>query len=246
MLGKETCPKTKKTHYQGWIQFENKKRFGGVKKILGTNKIHLETCRGSEHQNDQYCQKDGDFWTLGKFVCQGQRSDIEHVRKEILGGKSRDAVIKDNTKIWCQYRKGLGDLLEIVTKENSQNFRKVEVEYVYGPTGTGKTRYAASHPNSYKIEGDNMQWFDGYNGEKTLIIDEYSNDVKITKLLNICDGYQLRLPIKGGFTYAAWTKVIITSNLYPDELHEMAKRRHRDALKRRITKTIAMCQSGPR
>ena len=98
----------------------------------------------------------------------------------------------------------------------------------------------------YKIEGSEMEWWDGYEGEKTILIDEYDSQVSLPRLLNILDGYQLRLPIKGGFTYARWTKVIITSNIDPREWHPNAKPFHREALMRRLTKVIEMCHSVQR
>ena len=126
----------------------------------------------------------------------------------------------------------------MVAKEKTRKFRQVNVEVIEGETGQGKTRHAYGDEakDIYKIEGDSMQWWDGYEGEKTIVIDEYSNQLPITKLLNILDGYQLRLPIKGGHTYANWTKVYITTNNPWEEWHEHAKPMHRDALKRRITK----------
>ena len=238
-VGKETCPKTKKTHNQGWIQFNNKKRMGGVKKIFGCNKIHLESCRGSPDANDNYCQKENNYQTFGKCLKQGQRSDLEHIQYLIKEKNyTKEQIMETNFSLYCRYKNGIDAYHALCQQKNSKKFRKVAVEYIYGTTGTGKTRYAMEQDDVYKIEGSCLQWFDGYSGEKTLLIDEYNNDEKITKLLNITDGYQLRLPIKGGFTYANWNRVIITSNLCPEQLHENARSVHRDALFRRITKIV--------
>jgi len=233
--GREVCPKTEKVHYQGWIQFVNKKTLGGVKRILGCNKVHLESCRGSEFDNDKYCKKDNDYKTFGKFTCQGSRSDLEAIKKKLDNCKSMYDVANGHFSQYVRYHSGFTKYAGLVAKEKTKGFRKVEVELISGPTGTGKTRTAVESSDDYfKIQGDQLQWFDGYNMEKTLIIDEYSNDVKITKLLSLLDGYQLRLPVKGGFTYANWTKVIITTNL--EDLHLQANAEHLKALHRRITK----------
>ena len=53
-------------------------------------------------------------------------------------------------------------------------------------------------------------------------------------MLNLLDGYRLRLPIKGGFTYAAWTKIFITSNQI-SEPYSMASIEHKAAFDRRIS-----------
>lgn len=235
--GEEICPKTKKKHFQGYIQFKNKKRLGGVKKIFGTKKIHLESCKGSALQNKKYCAKDNKFTELGKFVTQGQRTDLEQIQKELKKDPNIDNIMENHFQTYCRYRNGIKDYAEKCAKDNSKEFRKVEVIYIYGETNAGKTKTAMKDAQ-FKIEGDNLKWWDGYNHEKIILIDEYDNDIKITKLLNLLDGYQLRLPIKGGFTYANWTKVYITSNIHPDNLHQQAKPQHRRALFRRIDKII--------
>ncbi len=240
--GLEICPKTQKQHMQGWVQFYNVKDLKPAQKILGMGKIHMEMCNGSEYKNDDYCKKDGKFKTFGTFVGHGFRTDLEIIKKKIEDGKSLEEIINDNFSIYCRYRNGIEKYIQIVTKKKTKKFRKINVEYIHGGTGTGKTRYAMENC-TYKITGDQLQWWDGYNGEKAICIDEYDNNVPVTKLLNILDGYHLRLPIKGGFTYANWTRVIITSNLAPSKLHSNAKPEHRDALFRRINKIIKMSRS---
>lgn len=238
-IGEEECPTTNKKHYQGWIQFKNPKSLITAKKIIDSKKIHLEICKGNQHQNDTYCKKDNKFKSWGQFVSQGQRTDLETIKKLINEGKQKSDIIDNHFETYCRYRKGILDAIQIEQKKRRAKFREIEVEFVHGNTGTGKTRYAMQHSDVFKIHGSDMQWWDGYDGEKTLVIDEYANDIKITKLLGICDGYQLRLPIKGGHTYANWNKIIITSNLNPSDLHNNAKDMHRQALFRRITKIIS-------
>lgn len=240
--GRETCPKTKKVHIQGWIQFINKKRLNRVKSIFGSNKIHLESCRGSESQNDKYCAKENNFVKLGVYKIQGQRTDLEDVKKTLDKGGSLWKISQDHFSNYIRYTSGFKDYKKMVDQRRTRKFRKVAVEYVHGATGTGKTRTASEENlDAFKITGSSLQWFDGYNMEKTLIIDEYNNDVGITTLLNLLDGYQLRLPVKGSFTYANWNKVVITSNNPPSDLHTNAREAHREALFRRITTIRHLC-----
>lgn len=236
--GIEICPTTKKEHRQGFIQFFNKKRFKGVQSLFEHN-IHIEACKSTPNNNIDYCKKDGNFKEFGKCVFQGARSDLEQISNDIFRNKvKRSDIIQNDFQTYCRYRKGINDALECAEKINRKDFRKVEVLIYAGETGTGKTRKAMEEEDVFKTTGDNLQWFDGYDGENVLIIDEYDNNIPITKLLNLLDGYQLRLPIKGSFTYANWTKVIITTNLDKDEFHRNAKANHKAALLRRISKWI--------
>ena len=63
----------------------------------------------------------------------------------------------------------------------------------------------------------NPEWWDGYDGEEILLIDDFYGQVQVARMLHLLRGYQCRLPIKGGFTYAQWQKVYITSNNPPHE-----------------------------
>lgn len=237
--GEEVCPTSGKKHKQGWIQFFNKKRLRGVQKLFA-HKIHVEQQYGSAYQNDKYCSKDGKVYKFGKFISQGHRTDIENIKKIIDNGANMYEVANTNFNVYLQYGRGLEKYKNMVDKIKRKGFRKLHVEVLYGETDIGKTRLAMESKDAYKIEGA-MKWWDGYEGEKCLIIDEYNNDVPITKLLGILDGYELRLPIKGGFTYANWDKVIITMNLTKEQLHPMAKEVHRRALFRRIHKYTDLC-----
>ncbi len=245
--GEEICPKTKKTHYQGWVQFVNKKRMNGVKKVFGTHKLHIESCKGNEIQNTNYCAKDKKYKFIGKYIVQGQRTNMEEIKKDLDNGATIKNIADSHFSDYIRYHSGFEKYKKLCDKERTRKFRKLNIELVCGPTGTNKTRKAVeNNENAFKIEGLNLKWFDGYNMEKTLIIDEYNNDVPITKMLNLLDGYQLRLEIKGSFTYANWTKVIITTNLRPSEIHAQAKQEHVNALYRRINKITNLYETVPK
>ncbi len=234
--GEERCPKTKKIHYQGWIQMVNQKDFNVVHKLLG-GKLHLERMMGTEVQNEAYCRKQGKFHVRGEFRTQGFRSDLEDIKKMLDSGDSMLSVATEHFSDYIRYYSGFAKYQELILKEKTKAFRKVMVIVHTGKTGTGKTRMAVeSSDDHYMIQGGHLKWWDGYNGEKTLIIDEYSNQISITELLGILDGYQLRLPVKGGFTYANWETVYITTNL--STLHPSARQEHIDALCRRVNTIV--------
>ncbi len=233
--GNEICPETGRAHKQGWLQLKKRTRHSTVCTLMG-GKTALYECRGTEAQNEKYCRKDSDFKSLGEFTTQGQRTDLTRIAGEILSGaKNLRQVAEDYPGDYIRYHRGFEKMRQMHIKEQTEEFRQLDVKVYFGETGTGKTR-AAKLENGFMIHGDDMQWWDGYAQEETLIIDEYNNQIPITKLLGLLDGYQLRLPIKGGFTYANWTKVILTTNL--SELHPNAKDVHINALQRRINEYI--------
>ncbi len=235
VFGEEICPKTKKKHNQVFLQLVNQKGLGGIKRMVGSKKIHAEHCFASEKENDKYCKKDNNYKSYGTWKTMGGRSDLEDIKKQCTDQKSDLEIANAHFGSFIRYHTGIAKYKQLISKENTKEFRKIKVILIKGPTGTNKTRHAMKQA-TYKIQGTQLQWWDGYAQDKIICIDEYANDLKITVLLSLLDGYQLRLPIKGAFTYANWNKVYITTNLR--ELHINAIQEHRDALDRRITQII--------
>lgn len=94
----------------------------------------------------------------------------------------------------------------------------------------GQEPYILRTSNSKNI------WWDGYTGQKAIVIDEfYGSWMKYNVLLTILDGYALRLEVKGGFTWASYDMVIITSNATVGEWYS---RVDISALNRRIKEVI--------
>lgn len=241
--GKEICPETGREHFQGWIQLFNKRRMRPLLKMLGSKVLYIRPCYAPEFNNEKYCTKDGKYQQRGKFISQGYRTDLEAIKHRIDNGATMKEIADDNFQIFLQYGRGLSKYKEMVDKEHAKEFRKVQTTVIYGHTDVGKTR-SAMEKATYKIEGNALKWWDGYENDKTILIDEFSNNIPITELLNLLDGYQLRLPIKGGHTYARWTKVFITTNVPIDEWYPNARRMHREALLRRIYEYAEVAPQG--
>lgn len=250
IVGTEKCPTTGRLHYQCYIEFSSPVRPGKIKKIFNDKTIHVETRRGTREQAREYCMKDGNYQEFGNWSAggQGTRNDLKTVITALKDGTRLSDIMMEEPELYCRYRNGLKDIAANVIKSRTSKFRHVEVEVILGDTGLGKTRGAVESCGDtpyFMIHGDNMKWWNGYDDEKILIIDEYSNDVPITTLLSLLDGYQKRLEVKGGFTYANWEKVIITTNLKRHELHGNAKPAHIAALNRRITKWTDLWELSP-
>jgi len=92
--------------------------------------------------------------------------------------------------------------------------RETQIAQVFiGPTGTGKSHRAWEEAglDAY-IKTSSNKWWDGYKGQKNVIIDEFDGMIGITHLLRWLDKYPCYVEIKGG-TYPLFaTHFWITSN----------------------------------
>lgn len=222
-------------HWQTYVELYNSQRPSWIKKAWNDRTVHIEYREGSREQAKAYCMKEKNWTEYGKWIKgQGHRTDLETIAEGLVSGEATiNEIMEQAPETYCRYRNGLRDLAALGVKKKTKKFRHIDVTLITGPTGVGKTREAAEMCQ-YKIEGRNMNWWQDYEGEESILIDDYDNDVPITNLLNLLDGYQLRLNIKNSHTYANWNKVYITTNLRIEELHSNAKPAHREALFRRI------------
>ena len=110
----------------------------------------------------------------------------------------------------------------------------LEHEWWYGKTGTGKSWKAErENPGAY-IKDPQERWWDGYDGEEVVIIDDFDKyQVKQGgDMKRWMDHRPFRAPIKGGYLTIRPRKIIVTSNYHPDQIWEDEETR--DPIKRRV------------
>ena len=105
---------------------------------------------------------------------------------------------------------------------------KTEVFIIYGPTGTGKTSAAwAMAPQAYLLppqqSSSGTGWWDGYNGEADIIIDEFYGWLRYSFMLQLLDRYPLRVEFKGGSYNFVGRRIILTSNQPPSAWYDPTK-----------------------
>jgi len=238
--GYETAPTTGTPHIQGWLCVRGK---GGVRKskfykIVG-RKFYLDRAGGSWVENVKYTNKDENlaFFKVPPESEQGRRNDLIEFR-ETLKRKpdiSTAELAETHLNQLAKYPRLRNDLRASYLKKQTRKFRDVQVIVHWGDAGTGKTRKPYEE-GAFLFDDYENGWWDGYEGESVICLDEFYGGIKFNSLLRWLDGYQLRLKIKGGFTYAQWSKVYITSNVPPDKWYPNIQDERKAALARRITK----------
>jgi hypothetical protein len=161
----------------------------------------------------------------------------------------------DWDKVWENAK--TGDFLAIpapIRVQNYGNLRRIASDYsvtigmerscvlFVGPTGTGKSRRAWEEAgmDAYSkgrivlIVDPRSKFWDGYRGQKHVVIDEFRGSIDIAHLLRWFDRYPVRVEIKGSSTPLLAVKFWITSNISIEEWWSDLDSLTLDALKRRI------------
>lgn len=245
---KERCPETGRIHQQVYIELSSPHRIGWVQGLWELGKFHCERRRGSREQARDYCMKEESRvegpWEFGEWIVgRGHRSDIAKAVELVREGADDLTLVEEVPETFVRYYRGLDRVRQALLEERSTGFREVKVYVLIGPAGSGKTRSVfKDHPDLYSlppVEGGKL-WFDGYRGQDVLLIDDFYEEISHAQLLRILDGYKMQVPYKGGFTWACWTTVYITSNEWPDTWYQGGVTA---ALKRRFTEVKEVTRS---
>ncbi len=257
VVGMEKAPTTGQLHGQGYLKLIKQDRFTGLKKTLGLPAVHLEVKKGTPIQAVNYCihkdpkeeekLKDAkDIFEYGERPTgaqQGKRNDLEDGIKILKEGGTINDIAQEYPHLIVKYPSGFVKLAALLKEAEVPLERTVDVFWLWGKTGTGKTHAAIwSDPEDcFIFHGFQLQKgnFCSYKGQGTLVIDEFAHQCKISYLLSLLDKVKLELEVKYGSTFAQWHTVFVTTNInYPHAVYPGANDNHRAALFRRIKKAV--------
>jgi hypothetical protein len=233
--GIETCPKTGKIHYQGYVEFTKAFTMSSVKKLFGDNTIHLEVRKGTQEQAIKYCEKDGEYYEFGELKKQGKRNDLQTMREEIEKGADIASIVQTVTSF--QALRGAELLLKYC--EKPRIVQNIDVIWCYGETGSGKSHYAyQNYQNIFRPI--NEKWWEGYDGNECVLFDDIRGSIPYERLLQLCDKYPFRIETKRGSRQAMYNTIIFTC---PWSIKDFCTKFYScsdkyDQLYRRITKQI--------
>ncbi|AHH31475.1 replication-associated protein [Dragonfly larvae associated circular virus-6] len=232
-VGKEICPKSKEPHLQGYLYYANPVRFETVKTSI-RKEVHLESARYSAKRNARYCKKEGDWWEQGEPPMMGARSDLAEVALMVRNGASLEQVAEENPEVYVRYSRGLQALQTKVMKHRTE---RPNVTWIWGSTGVGKTRYAVELCDSFYMK-DGTKWWDGYEQQKWIILDDFHWDGKVEsfrEFLRMIDRYKYQGETKGGHVKINSPQIVITCEHAPDKFWYDTKL---DQVIRRLNKVI--------
>ncbi|MEG0692291.1 MAG: replication protein [Oscillospiraceae bacterium] len=258
-----TEEKTYHTHiyvvFKNAVMFETlQKRFYGA---------HIEMVQGNNQENYDYIRKQGKwvddekgetnlsdtFEEFGELPPDRQAGEKETVRiyEMIKDGASNYDILEAFPNAMNRLEKIERARQTYISEKHKNEFRLLEVTYIYGETGTGKTRSVMEeygYENVYRVT--NYQHpFDGYKGQDVILFDEFRSSLPISDMLIYLDGYPVDLPCRYANKEARYTKVFLCTNIplerqYPQIQYEQPTTWN--AFNRRITYNYQLLEDGTR
>lgn len=220
----EKCPSTGRMHWQGYVEFYDPIRRKAAMAACGVVKGRFFERKGTRDEARDYCLKsetreegpfeEGEWIKSGKKgSAQGSRTDVKEVAKMIKDHADEKQVAEKYPVTYMRMYRGIRELRNKL--QGKRNW-KTHVEIYWGPTGTGKSLLASELlPNAF-IMSNEKGWWDGYDGEADVIIDDFRPTWwGIGFMLNLLDRRAMRVEVKGSSVEFLARNIIITSNVDP-------------------------------
>lgn len=253
---KEVCPTTNTKHLQGLVCFTDRLRWAQARAFFdnpdGTNNSWLKTMRGTIEQAETYVSKedtadpsDNTVYRIGSRPSgQGARNDLSDIVSAIADHKSEREVFEIDPSSYIKYSTGIKRAIALTATK--RNFKTI-VYWFYGPTGTGKSKLANEITgNDVYYKSPNNDWWEAYQNEKFVIIDDYrTNMCTFSELLRLFDRYPHKVNIKGSHAEFNSNIIIVTTPKTPQETWQTRSSEDINQLVRRITDVVLFSYDQP-
>ena len=255
-------------HTHAYLFSHSPIRFSTIKNRFPT--AHIEKASGTSKENRDYIRKEGKwavtskvetcvpdtFLEFGELPSEAEEAapKMHQLLQDVTDGVSTQEIIRGNPSFAFKSRE-IDQLRDTMNAERyEKENRDVKVYYLYGETGSGKTRgiYERHDPadvcriTDYGTKVGGVR-FDAYHGQSVLVFEEFRSQIPIAAMLNYLDVYPLKLPARYSDRTACYTTVYITSNIPLIEQYTDIRRYEAETWKaflRRINTVFEYRQGG--
>jgi len=219
-------------HWQLFVVMQRQVRLATIKRIFGDS-VHAEPTKSSAAENYVWKEETsiaGTRFELGeRKLKRNDPKDWDAIKKAAIEGRVDDVPSDVYIRSYHALRKICVDNAKPVG-------RSVQCKVYIGPTGTGKSHAAWNEGGMDSYPKDPLtKFWDGYQGQSNVIIDEFRGIVSISHLLRWLDNYPMLVEIKGSAVVLKATNFWITSNLHPRLWYPDLDETTMQALLRRLT-----------
>lgn len=219
-------------HWQFIVYFlkKDRTRLVAMKKLFG-DKIHWRPCKSEKAE--AYVWKDetaqGHRFEWGKRPFKNN-SKLDHDKAFELCKQGR---IEELPASYLMYHYATAKKIKMDYMQADPIEKTIQV--YHGPTKMGKSRraWAEAGWDAYPKTPTTKFW-DGYQGQGNVVIDEFTGQIEISHLLRWLDRYPVLVETKGSGTPLKASKIWITSNVSPENWYLTAPQLQIEALLRRL------------
>jgi len=252
-------------HTHVFIVFASRVRFSMIKRYF--EEAHIERCKGSVSDNVNYVKKTGKWenddskqekkieGTFEEYGTQppdskGKRSDMSELYQMVIDNMTNAEILAQNQDYILQIDK-LDKVRTTILMEKFKETVRIDLEVIYisGATGTGKTRGVLEengYSNVYRVT-DYLHPFDSYACQSVIAFDEFRSSLKLKEMLLYCDIYPIELPSRYSNKFACYNKIYIISNWTLEKQYAEIQKEDKEswqAFLRRIHKVIYYEETG--
>lgn len=210
-------------HLQAYGELKNPTSITGLQSKLIQHqqpRWHVEVAKADLNANVRYIKKTKSALDIQigqlKDTQRSQRvpnaSKLQPVIELVRQGTTIKTIALEHPDIYVRSSTGIEKLIHHFTNPRSH----LTIGYwLWGPTGSGKSRWAFKHfPDAYYKDPE-TDWWDGYHGQETVIVDDYrpSKSLSFAKILRLVDRYPLMVQVKCAFAQFVSKRIIFTSPL---------------------------------
>lgn len=216
-------------HTHVYAVFRNSVMFDTLhKKFYGA---HVESAKGSNADNRDYIRKEGKwledakhetnltdtFEEWGELPPDRTKSETqsEQIMQMVIDGKTNAEILAEIPGAYTKLNYIEQSRQTLLAEKYRDVWRTMEVTYIWGTTGAGKTRSVMEkygYSNVYRVT-DYAHPFDGYRGQDVILFDEFRSSLPLAAMLTYLEGYPIELPCRYANRTACFTKVFLISNI---------------------------------
>lgn len=219
-------------HLHAWVKFRTKQRVGSTKwgTLFDWNGIHGHydkvTCSTrSIADTVKYVMKDGNFvvWNCDpdELTNPGKSHKRKYDNEKILNTPMKklvdDGII--NIKDVTAYQRGIA-AYKLLDKPGIKG--KCRGIWLCGPPGSGKSTWAKKLGDKLGgwYEKAQNKWWDGYEGEPVVILDDLDTETLLHYLKKWADKFPCKGEVKGATVWLHHDWFVVTSNFHISEIVE--------------------------
>lgn len=167
----------------------------------------------------EYVKKTGKYFEEGVsgLQNQGKRNDLEYMATRIKNGADWEELVDTMPWMIVKFPKGIQKLMEVRAKSVMRE--NMYIQWIYGKAGVGKSRSVYDNhgiDNVYMKDG--TPWWDGYQNQDVILIDDFDGRWPFRDLLRLLDRYPYQGQVKGGYVKITSSVIYITCDRSPQEV----------------------------